>query len=48
VLLSLCFSLGVLLGPGTVSVEGPLTKRPLLSLPGSTMIAIVLGDFLGL
>jgi hypothetical protein len=45
---SLVVGLGVWLGPGTVSVEGLLKKCPLLSLPGSEIVAIVPGDFLEL
>jgi hypothetical protein len=39
--------LSIWLLPGVVSVVGLLTKRSLLSLPGSEMVAIVPGDFPG-
>jgi hypothetical protein len=38
--------LGIWFLPGVVSVEGLLTKRPLLSLPGSEMVAVIPGDLL--
>jgi hypothetical protein len=49
---SRCYSslgdgLGIWLPPEVVLVEGHLTKRPLLSFPGSEMVAVVPGDFLG-
>jgi hypothetical protein len=45
---SLDNGLGIWLHPKVVLVEGLLTKCPLLSLPGSEMIAAVLGNSLGL
>jgi hypothetical protein len=39
--------LGVSLLPGVVPVERLLTKNPLLSLPSSEMVTVVLGDFRG-
>jgi hypothetical protein len=46
-----CSSLGdglsIWLLPGVVPVEGLLTKHPFLSLPGSEIVAVVSGDFLG-
>jgi hypothetical protein len=44
---SLGDGLGVWLLPGVVLVEEPLAKCPLLSLPGSEIVAVVPGNFLG-
>jgi hypothetical protein len=44
---SLGNDLGIWLLPEVVPVEGLLTKRLLLFLPGSKMVAVVTSDFLG-